>query len=73
MFFVVIFLLTPVGYGWSYRGWGPPYPSYVQRRRARAAADSSQFNHESWGWGGDLLWVLFVISLIWAFMPLYWH
>jgi hypothetical protein len=30
--FLLVFLLPPVGYGWGYRRWGPPYPSYFQRR-----------------------------------------
>ncbi len=34
MAFMFLFLVSPVGYGWSYRGWGPPLPSYIQRRRA---------------------------------------
>lgn len=35
MWLVFMFFLfaSPVTYGWGYRGWGPPYPSYVQRRR----------------------------------------
>ena len=32
--FLFIFLLPPIGYGWGYRRWGPPYPRYIQRPRA---------------------------------------
>lgn len=57
-----------MGYGWGYRGWGPPYPQDVQRRRgARATAIgvSTTFNHQPWGWGGDFLWiVLFLRRLL---------
>ena len=35
--FMLLFLIPPLGYGWGYRGWGPPYPSYVQRRRGQQA------------------------------------
>lgn len=35
--FMFLFLVPPIGYGWGYRGWGAPYPSYVQRRRGQAA------------------------------------
>jgi len=68
---IVIFALClgPVGYGWGYRGWGPPYPSYIQRRRherAVAGGAPTSFNHYSWGWGADLIWVLFVVAIIWA-------
>ena len=32
---IVFFLFVlPLAYGWAYRGWGPPYPTYYQRRRA---------------------------------------
>src|SRR5277367_4650297 len=54
--FMFIFLLPPVGYGWGYRGWGPPYPRHIQRRRGEAAAltgGPNEFNPHSWGWGGD--------------------
>jgi hypothetical protein len=36
--FMFLFFVSPVSYGWGYRGWGPPYPSYVQERRRQAAS-----------------------------------
>lgn len=33
--FVLFVILMPLGYGWGYRGWGPPYPRYYDRGRAR--------------------------------------
>jgi hypothetical protein len=33
-----LFLAPPIGYGWGYRGWGAPYPRYIQRRRGQQAA-----------------------------------
>ena len=73
--FIFVFLLSPIGYGWSYRGWGPPYPRYVQRRRVQqlaAAGGSAQFNHQSWGWGGDLVWIGALIATLWAVSATLW-
>ena len=69
MVFMFIFLVPPVGYGWAFRGSGPPYPRYFQRRRAQraAAADGSvPFDHHSWGRGGDFVWVVLLIGTLWA-------
>jgi hypothetical protein len=73
--FLLVFLLPPVGYGWGYRRWGPPYPSYFQRRRAEQAGanvDTVSFNHYSWSWGGDLLWVGFLVAVVWS-SALWWR
>jgi hypothetical protein len=74
---VMLFLLVPsVGYGWGYRGWGPPFPRYVQRRRGQRAAattSSAGFDHESWSWGGDLVWVVALFGLLWACSALWWR
>jgi hypothetical protein len=40
MIFLIMFLVTPIGYGRGYRGWGMPYPRYIQRRRASRAVAS---------------------------------
>lgn len=72
---IFLFLVPPVGYGWGYRGWGPPYPQYVQRRRgARAAASggSATFNHQSWGLGGDFVWVVLLLGALWVATSLWW-
>jgi hypothetical protein len=72
MFFVVV---PPLGYGWGYRGWGPPYPRYLQRRRSdqlSAGGSLRPFRHESWGWGGDLVWVLVFAGILWVVMALLW-
>lgn len=76
MAFMFIFLLPPIGYGWGYRRWGPPYPSYIQRRRGQRAAAAGglvTFRHDSWGLGGDLLWVGLIIWAIWACSALWWR
>jgi hypothetical protein len=73
---MLLLLVMPMGYGWGYRGWGPPYPSYIQRRRGRQAAavgDASTFNHQSWGWGGDLMWGVLLVGLFWAASAYWWH
>ena len=73
--FMVLFFATPIGYGWGYRRWGAPYPRYIQRRRGlKAAADgnSATFNHESWRWGGDLVWGAFLIGIVWFALVFLW-
>jgi len=72
MFFL---LVTPVGYGWGYRGWGPPYPSYFQRQRdlqASSAGASGAFNHYSWGWGGDFVWLILFVGIFWVATAMWW-
>jgi hypothetical protein len=67
--FLVLFIVPPVGYGWAYRGWGPPYPRYIQRRRGQhtvGVGSPVTFNHQSWGWGGDFVWVMFLIAVFLA-------
>jgi hypothetical protein len=71
-----LFLVPPMGYGWGYRGWGPPYPRYIQRRRAQQAeaanGPSASFNHHAWGWGGDFLWMILLIGAFWAIFGYVW-
>lgn len=74
--FMFVFIVPPVGYGWGYRGWGPPYPRYIQRRRgeqAAAAGVTASVNHQSWGWGGDLVWVALLVGLVWACSAFWWR
>lgn len=78
MFVMFMFLVPPVGYGWGYRGWGPPYPRYVQRRRgeqaqAPAPGTEGSFDHHAWGWGGDVVWTVIVFGAMWAVMGLLWR
>ena len=71
----MFFLITPVSYG-AYRGWGPPYPRYIQRRRGAQAAVSNaaaNFNHHAWGVGGDIMWMAFVIGSIWGLSAFFWR
>ena len=71
----LVFLL-PVGYGWGYRGWGAPYPRYIQQRRMQRATDSgslSAFDHQAWGRGGDLIWTLVAFELALFMMLLWWR
>ena len=30
------------------------------------------FDHQAWGVGGDLLWVVVIIGMVWAFSGLLW-
>ena len=71
--FFFLFLVSPVTYGWGYRGWGPPYPRYVQRRRGLRASGLGQpvdLRHQSWGWGGDFVWVVLLVAARWDFAGL---
>jgi hypothetical protein len=77
VWFVFMFFLfaSPVTYGWGYRGWGPPYPRYIQRRRSKHLAASgapAPYKHEAWGWGGDVVWMVFFVGLLWVFTALFW-
>lgn len=81
MVFIFVFLVSPVGYGWGYRSWGPPYPRYVQRRRALRSSTtgssptsggSPTFNHEAWGWRGDFVWMVILLGVVWAAWVLWW-
>ena len=76
MAFMFLFLVPSIGYGWGYRKWGPPYPRYIQRRRcvrAATASDFATFNHQAWGWGGDFVWMVLFIGILWAMVTLWWR
>lgn len=76
MAFMLLFLVPPLGYGWGYRGWGPPYPRYIQRRRGQQAVAtgvSEAFNHQAWGRGGDLMWAVFLLGIFWGLAALWWR
>lgn len=68
MVFMFVFLVSPVSYGWGYRGWGPPYPRYIQRRRglrASLVSGAAPFDHHAWGRGGDFVWLAFAVAIGW--------
>jgi hypothetical protein len=74
--FMVLLLVPPVGYGWGYRGWGPPYPTYYQRRlghRAAASGGVVTHDHHAWGRGGDFVWMVLLIGMFWACFGLWWR
>jgi hypothetical protein len=72
--FMFMFLLAPIGYGWGYRGWGVPYPSYVQRRRAQLAGNrGTAFDHQAWGRGGDIVWLVIIVGSVWALSAVWWR
>jgi hypothetical protein len=77
-FWLVLMLIVflPLSYGWGYRGWGVPYPSYIQRRRMERATSNggvATFNHQSWGLGGDLIWGLVVLDMIFVAALVWWR
>ncbi|MEO6950889.1 MAG: hypothetical protein ABI321_03670 [Polyangia bacterium] len=76
MILLFVFIVPPVGYGWGYRGWGAPYPRYLQQRRAARAAAASgdaSFDHQSWGWGGDVIWMICSVWIICALASYFWR
>ena len=76
MVVLFLFLVPPIGYGWGYRGWGPPYPRYIQRRRgaqAVASGASATFDHHAWGRGGDLVWGALLLGVVWAVCVVWWR
>jgi hypothetical protein len=71
-----LFLAPPIGYGWGYRGWGAPYPRYIQRRRGQQAAAAGgpvTVNHQAWGWGGDFVWVMLLVAVFWGAGAYWWR
>ena len=73
--FMFLFLVPPIGYVWGYRGWGAPYPSYIQRRRGQAAnaGGAAQFDHYAWGWGGDFVWMILLVGMVCAVFGMWWR
>jgi hypothetical protein len=66
-----LFCISPVGYGWGYRGWGPPYPRYIQRQRSNyASGHAVDFDHHAWGWRGDFVWTIFSLCALWAILSI---
>lgn len=73
---VFVVLVPSVGYGWAYRGWGPPLPSFVQQRRsahAKARGSALPVDHRAWGRAGDFVWVALFIGVLWAFSGIWLH
>jgi hypothetical protein len=67
--FMFLFLVSPVGYGWGYRGWGPPLPSYIQRR---SGSQPSGSDRAGWGFAGDVLWLIALVGVVWALAATFW-
>lgn len=71
--FVVVLLAIPVGYGWGYRGWGPPYPRYYNRRGRPTGAPAEAgiaYEDDDWGVLGDILWVIAAVAVVWLLLGL---
>jgi hypothetical protein len=74
LLFMFMFVVPPLGYGWGYRGWGPPYPRYLQRRRGPPVAEGTGAatpRHLAWGWGGDVVWIVFFVAMVWMALGLW--
>jgi hypothetical protein len=71
----LVLVVSVVAYGWGYRGWGPPYPRYMQSRRHRLASSTAgapgaadeDFDPLAWGWGGDVVWLSILAGIAWSF------
>lgn len=63
--FVVLLFALPLGYGWGYRRWGPPYPSWTAAAREQRARGMA-----TWGFIADLVWVVFLVAIIWLIIGL---
>ena len=48
------------------------YPA-TPRGQAAATGGSADFNHHSWGWGGDFVWGVLLMGLLWACFSLWWR
>jgi hypothetical protein len=73
--FMFFLFVSPVSYGWGYRRWGPPNPSYFQRRRhlqAVANGAPGEAEHYRWGWGGDFVWVMLFVGIFWMITAFWW-
>lgn len=68
---IVVLLIWLIS-AWSYRGLGPPYPSYYGRRRHREPANvnpgvaPTTRAHPGWGVAADFFWLAALGALIWA-------
>ena len=51
----------------------PEVPSATPRLQASAAGRPASFDHHSWGWGGDFVWLAVLIGLVWACSALWWR
>ena len=59
MIFVLFLLFLPLGYGWGYRRWGYPYPSWTGRAREARVREVV-----TWGYLADFLWFVTLIALV---------
>ena len=74
--FMLVLLVTPASYGWGYRGWGPPIPTYWQRQRVARGypfGGRSPHTHTTWGYGGDFIWMFLFIFALWALWGMWWR
>lgn len=59
--FVIVFFILPLGYGWGYRGWGPPYRRRIPAQGPAHLADTDV----GWGVVGIVLWIALAVAVAW--------
>lgn len=69
--FVLVLFVVPLAYGWGYRGWGPPYPSLLRRRRT--AAEGAEWHDPGWGVAADMVWAVLLGAIAWLLLALFWR
>ena len=65
--FVLFLILLPMTYGWGYRRWGPPYPSFYRRRRVADPAPGAAVE-SGWGLMAVFVWLALMIGMVWLFI-----
>jgi len=70
---VVLLLLMPLVYGWGYRGWGKPYPSFYRRKVLPTREASS--TPEALGapcYGAAIFWIALALAVTFFILAFVW-
>ena len=74
LLFMIVLVALPAGYGWGYRGWGPPYPRdpRVRRGGAMLSPPPDEASDVGWGMAAVWLWIAFFLGVVWLLAGLAW-
>ena len=64
LIFLFLLLVVPTWYGWGYRRWGAPYPSWTPAARVRAREAAAR-EARTWGFLADFVWFMLLIAIVW--------